>query len=266
MTRRTPITDPRHVAPTERPTHGLPRDNEDIVEEIFAICCDLIIPIMGDDAALRHAEEKLAQKNWVDRTEWSELGQLTADGNPSSTSSDGSASATGRTIQIGGNTTVAEVRNRGFFNLQAAFERGLKTEFEAERDATKEVIEAAIATAREALAAILPPQAFLFIPPDELFRAQQEAERLAREFAKESLSTQKTPDKNAMSKGGKTGDLKRSLGKKLRNLSLRHDGSMHIYPFSQQYAPETGLTPVAKIESRHQSIVGDHGRAQMGTG
>ncbi|MFZ4124955.1 MAG: hypothetical protein ACOYJ2_02635 [Rickettsiales bacterium] len=263
---RTPITDPRHVAPTERPKHGLPRDNEDIVEEIFAISHELIVPITGDDAAIKRAEEKLAQKNWAERTEWSELGQLSVDGKPSSASSDGSGSTASRTIQIGGNTSISEVRNRGFFNLQAAFERGLKTEFEEERDATKEVIEAATVAAREALAAILPPQAFLFVPPDELFRAQQEAERLAREFAKESLNTQKAPDKDAMSKGGKTGDLKRSLGKKLRGLSLRHDGRMHIYPYSEQYAPETGITPVAKIESRHQSIVGDHGRAQMGTG
>jgi hypothetical protein len=259
----TPITDPRHIAPNERLVHGLPRDNADIAEHAFAITQELILPV-EKESALKAAEEKLTQKSWSDRVEWTELGQLTTDIKSTTSSGDGSASTTTRTITIGGNTSITEARNKGFFNLQAAFERGLKTEFEEEKDVERELLHSAHAIAKEALAALLPPQAFLFVPPDELFKAQQDAEKTAREFAKECLNAHKSPDKDAM-KTGKSMDLKASLGKKLRSFSLRHNASMHIHPFSGQYAPETGIATVAVIESRHQSIAGEHGRVRMST-
>mgnify|MGYP003386622112 CR=1 FL=1 len=256
----TPITDPRDVPPTARPVHGLPKEG-DVVDESFAITQELILPVK-DAASLKAAEEKLAKQSWSDRVEWVELGQLSLDTKPATDSTGGSSggSATARAITLGGNTSIAETRNKGFFNLQAAFERGLKTEFEEEKDVSREIMEATQQTAKDALASILPSQAFLFVPPDELFRAQQEAEKLARDFAKECLGAQKNPDKDAMNKGGKSNELKSSLGRKLRGLSLRHDGRMHIFPYSQQYAPETGIATVAAIESRYQSITGDHGR------
>jgi|GEM_PF-4187783 len=255
----TPITDPRDVPPTAKPVHGLPKEG-DVTEERFGVAQDLILPVK-DAASLKAAEEKLSKHSWSERVEWTELGQLTLDTKPATDSSgSNTGSSTARSITIGGNTSVAEARNKGFFNLQAAFERGMKTEFEEEKDASREIMEAAQQTARDALASILPSQAFMFIPPDELFRAQQEAEKLARDFAKECLGAHKNPDKDAMHKGGKSGELKSSLGRKLRGLSLRHDGRMHIFPYSQQYAPETGIATVAAIESRYQSITGDHGR------
>lgn len=272
--RTTPITDPRDVSPAAKPHHGLDpedqpftarRNNEQLVERRYAIHPELILAISRDPAAIKAAEERLAQTPWAQRVEWTELGTLDLDTKSASGSGEGSASATGRGITIGGTTSIAEARNKGFFNLQAAFERGIKSEFEEEKDAEREMLQQAQAAAKEALAALLPPQAFLFVPLDELARAQQEAERLARDFAKECLKTQKDHDKDAMKKGGKSHDLKASLGKKLRGLSLRHDGRMHIHPFSGRYAPETGVATVAIIESRHQSITGEHGHARMGT-
>lgn len=265
----TTITDPRDVPRGTKPDHGLDpeekrfasrREGNELITITLALSPALVIPV--DEKSLKAAEEKLTQSSWSDRTEWNEL--LPYMPNDKS-SGDSSSSTTARGITLGGNTSIAEVRNKGFFNLRAAFERGIKTEFEEIKDAEREIIDAAQLAAKEALAFILPTQAYLFIPADELFAAQQQAEKMAREFAKECINSQKIPDKDSMKKGGASTEMKSSLGTKLRSLSMRHDGRMHIHPFSGRYAPETGIATVAAIESRNQSITGDHGRAQMGT-
>lgn len=263
----TTITDPRDVPRDTKLDHGLDpeekrfasrREGNQLITFIFALTPELVVP--ADVKSLKAAEEKLTQSSWADRTEWNELLAFMPGEKPA-----GDSSGSTRGITLGGSTSIAEVRNKGFFNLQAAFERGLKTEFEATKDAEREILDAAQTAAKEALAFILPTQAYLFIPVDELFAAQQQAEKMARDFAKECINAQKIPDKDSMKKGGASAEMKTSLGTKLRSLSMRHDGRMHIHPFSGRYAPETGIATVAAIESRQQSISGDHGRAQMGT-
>lgn len=115
----------------------------------------------------------------------------------------------------------------------------------------------AMAIAHRALEELLPQQAYLFIPPHDLMMATKEAERIASEalkFAQESMHKQVQKPADVY------GQVKRKLSHGIRALRIRHDGRMHIFPYTQLSAPDTGVATIAIIASQQQSIVNDHGR------
>jgi hypothetical protein len=256
MQPKTPISPAINVPAGAAPDHGLDPEDEKFrarlalgqgeTRSFYAITPEL--PPVGSDTAA-----------WAESVAWSELGTLTLeeDGGASSNNS-GSAGA----LKLSPELRLKDVAVRRYFNIRSTFDRTLESTSCFDCDLPREALEAARQLAKDALAAILPMQAYLFIPPDELAKAQAEAEKIAREFAGECLKHMQKTSEDAK-KSLKSGDLKSSLSKRLRVFSGRHDARLHIFPYSQLYAPETGIATVAIIESRHQSITGDHGRARM---
>ncbi|MFN7400993.1 MAG: hypothetical protein ACK5R4_01500 [Alphaproteobacteria bacterium] len=258
MQPKTPISPAIHVPQGATPDHGLDPEYEKFrtrlalgqndARSFYAVTLEL--PPIGSDT-----------KNWAESIAWAELGTLSLEddiGGSSATS--GSADP----LQLSPELRLKTLSVRRFFNIRTAFDRALESESCFDCDLPREALETARQLAKDALAAILPMQAYLFIPPDELAKAQADAERIAREFAGDCLKHARKDSEEAK-KSLKSGEIKSSLGKRLRKLSERHDGRYHIFPYSQLHAPETGIATIAIIESRHQSITGDHGRVRMTT-
>jgi hypothetical protein len=254
---KTPISPGTDVPAGAAPNHGLDPQEEKFrtrlgqdqeIRRFYAFTPEL--PPPGADPT-----------SWAESVSWTELGTLSlAPGDASS----GEGSGDMPPVQLSPDTRLKHMATRRFFNIRTALDRKLETTSFFECDLPRETIDAARQLAKDALAAILPMQAYLFIPPDELARAQREAEKIAREFAADCLKIAQNDAEHAK-KSLKSGDLTSGLRKRLRSLSERHDARYHVFPYSQRYAPETGIATVAVIESRHQSITGDHGRARMST-
>ena len=260
MRSKTPISPGIHVPAGSTPDHGLDPEEEKFrtrlgakqavqaVRTFFALTPEL--PPKSADTT-----------SWAESVSWVELGSLSL---ISGEGASGEESGNSETVRLSPETRLKYMEIRRFFNIRTAFDRSLDTASCFDCDLPRETLDAARQLAKDVLTAILPMQAYLFIPPDELARAQAEAEKIAREFAADCLKMAQK-DAEHSKKSLKSGELKSILSKRLRTLSERHDARYHVMPFSRLYAPETGIATVAAIESHHHSITGDHGRARMGT-
>ncbi len=256
MQPKTPISSAFNVPPGTLPDHGLDPEEEKFRNRLalgqsnnrsfYAITPDL--PPTGSDVT-----------SWAESVAWSELGTLTLEDNMGESSNNSSSAGS---LSLSPELRLKNVSVRRFFNVRTAFDRTFESASCFDCDLPREALEAARQLAKDALVSILPMQAYLFIPPDELAKAQAEAEKIAREFASDCLKQTKSESEHNK-KSLNPVDLKSGLTKRLRKLSERHDARFHLFPFSQLYAPETGIATVAMIESRHQSITGDHARVRM---
>ena len=257
MRSKTPISPGIHVPAGATPSHGLDPEEEKFRTRLGG----------GADIRVIHAvthtlpPQGADTQAWAESVSWVELGSLSLIPGGGTSGED---SGNGEAVKLSPEIRLKHMEIRRFFNIRTAFDRSLDAASCFDCDLPRETLDAARQLAKDALAAILPMQAYLFIPPDELAKAQAEAEKIAREFAADCLKIAQKDAEN-LKKSLKSGELKSGLSKRLRTLSERHDARYHIMPFSRLYAPETGIATVAVIESRHQSISGDHGRARMGT-
>jgi len=148
---------------------------------------------------------------------------------------------------------VMHPHHYGYLRLYGVFEKAFASA--AGENADPETLHAA-ELAERALRELLPPQAYLFISPTDLMQASKEATRIAEETIKHARDHEKEAPKSARLYGR----IKNKLAHDIRALRVRHDGRMHIFPYTALSAPDTGVATIAIIASQQQSIVGDHGR------
>lgn len=207
------------------------------------------------NTAISNALELLQRHvaSWHDRVSYHELGtSLHSLPDDTSSTDDGEESANASS-KSADKRFVMHPHHYGYVRLHATFARafGRIREENPDEPTTK-----ATEIAERALKDLLPEQAYLFIPPEALMIATKEAERIAEDAIKHAKQREKEQPKDAKLYG----QVKQKLANSIHAIRVRHDGRMHIFPYTQLYAPETGIATIAIIASQQQSIVNDHGR------
>lgn len=209
----------------------------------------------SDEEAVARAVELLERHvmSWQDRISYHELGApwhgIPEEDAGSSDESD-SAVASAKSAD---KRFVMHPHHYGYLRLHAVFGRAFAAALGEQPDADSLQ---AVELAERALKEVLPQQAYLFISPHDLMLASKEAERIAEDTIKHA----KQHDKEAPKSSKLYGRIKNKLAHDIRALRIRHDGRMHIFPYVEQSAPDTGVATIAIIASQQQSIMGDHGR------
>lgn len=137
-------------------------------------------------------------------------------------------------------------------------EKTLASFYSTKDPAEREAQELADRAVHETMKELVSPEAVLFIPPDEFSKVHKELQKLAEEMVKEartlaSKHCKKLPVNEESVKRG----LKRDIG--ARKFQARHHAMFHSINRANE-APETGIAPVAAIDSQYGSIGAGHGR------
>jgi hypothetical protein len=232
---------------------------------------------MGDmrriDTASPHVEANIqkhlqalerARASWVGLIEWIELSApLPLEIPENQSSGDSSDTSNIQPPLLRAEVSAAKgLRAEGFIHVRRVFERGISSAISRDNPLESKHAEEAQTLARELVKEILPAQAFLFVPPDELALAAKEAEKIARDMVQQCkliVSDHAKLEPKPLLRQ----ELKQSVSKRIRGLRERHDARLHMFPYSEQSAPITGVATVAIIASQQQSIIGDHGRVSQ---
>jgi hypothetical protein len=264
------VSDARPYSPAEAPNHGLDPEETRFQSRygmlpkksvIFALIewqavCILPEPsqqLAAVQEAARRLENSISQ--WADTLTYYDLG--CAQWLPEATdNSNNSTTGTQKTSK----KNIESPNVYGYIHLAPYLGKALHAYARA-TDPFSSAKQEAEQLAQKILADILPTQAFMFIAPDELAKATQEAIRISRELFDQSLQyvsskSQPTPKPNEP-------EIKSSILRRLRGFRNRHDARMHFMPYTALYAPETGVATIAIIASEQQSISGDYGRASL---
>lgn len=265
------ISAPENVSHTGPFDHGLGRDNERQRLAIFnahtsfglnprsiAFGITQMMPVSIDtdnpQASIANALDLLQRhvSSWHDRVSYHELGsslQLL----PDETMTDNDEASETASAKSADKRFVMHPHHYGYLRLHSVFSKAFDR---IREDAPDDETLKAADIAQRALKDLLPEQAYLFIPPDALMLATKEAERIAEDTIKHTKQREKEQPKEAKLYG----QVKHKLASSIHAMRVRHDARMHIFPYTQLYAPETGIATIAIIASQQQSIANDHGR------
>jgi len=108
----------------------------------------------------------------------------------------------------------------------------------------------------------MPPNAFLFVSPDELVAVHREAEKIAKEAFSNALKA--SPSKTSDPKHSPLQSVRHTIEGRIRGLKQRHDGKMHAFYGTSNTAPTAGIATLAIIATQQQSRSNDAGVGAAG--
>lgn len=220
------------------------------ITQMMPVSLDTQDPRTAISNALELLQRHVA--SWHDRVSYHELG-ASLHSLPDDASADESEESENASSKSADKRFVLHPHHYGYVRLHATFARAFGRIREEDPD---ESTIRATEIAERALKELLPEQAYLFIPPEAMMLATKEAERIAEDTIKHAKQRDKEQPKEAKLYG----QVKQKLAHSIHAIRVRHDGRMHFFPYTQLYAPETGIATIAIIASQQQSIVNDHGR------